>query len=48
MRTVMCTINGQLRPIRVRDKSVKVDVKAAEKADPTTAGPCGRTVRRAW
>ncbi len=38
MRTVMCTINGQLRPIRVRDTSVKVDVKAAEKADPTRPG----------
>jgi pyruvate carboxylase len=29
MRTVMCTINGQLRPIRVRDTSIKVDVKVA-------------------
>ena len=38
MRTVMCTINGQLRPIRVRDTSIKVDVKAAEKADPTKPG----------
>jgi pyruvate carboxylase len=38
MRTVMCTINGQLRPIRVRDKSVKVDVKPAERADPTKPG----------
>ena len=38
MRTVMCTINGQLRPIRVRDKSIKVDVKAAERADPTKPG----------
>jgi pyruvate carboxylase len=38
MRTVMCTINGQLRPIRVRDKSIKVDVKVAEKADPTKPG----------
>src|SRR3954470_22984294 len=38
MRTVMCTINGQLRPIRVRDTSVKVDVKAAEKADATRPG----------
>ncbi|SER22374.1 pyruvate carboxylase [Microlunatus flavus] len=38
MRTVMCTINGQLRPIRVRDTSVKVDVKTAEKADTTRAG----------
>ncbi|HEY0238939.1 MAG TPA: biotin/lipoyl-containing protein, partial [Friedmanniella sp.] len=38
MRTVMCTINGQLRPIRVRDKSVKVDVKTAEKADLSRPG----------
>ncbi|MFL6027942.1 MAG: pyruvate carboxylase [Friedmanniella sp.] len=38
MRTVMCTINGQLRPIRVRDKSIKVDVKVAEKADQTKPG----------
>ncbi|WP_375423472.1 pyruvate carboxylase [uncultured Friedmanniella sp.] len=38
MRTVMCTINGQLRPIRVRDTSIKVDVKVAEKADPTRPG----------
>ncbi len=38
MRTVMCTINGQLRPIRVRDKSVTVDIKAAEKADPNNSG----------
>jgi len=35
---VMCTINGQLRPIRVRDKSIKVDVKAAERADPSKPG----------
>ncbi len=38
MRTVMCTINGQLRPIRVRDKSVVVDVKTAERADLTKPG----------
>ena len=38
MRTVMCTMNGQLRPIRVRDNSIKVDIKAAEKADPTRPG----------
>ena len=38
MRTVMCTINGQLRPIRVRDKSIKVDIKAAERADLTKPG----------
>ena len=33
-RTVMCTINGQLRPVSVRDRSVAADVPAAEKADP--------------
>jgi pyruvate carboxylase len=38
MRTVMCTINGQLRPIRVRDQSIKVDVKTAERADPNNPG----------
>ncbi len=34
MRTVMATINGQLRPVLVRDESVSVDVKVAERADP--------------
>jgi pyruvate carboxylase len=38
MRTVMCSMNGQLRPIRVRDKSIKVDVKAAERADLSKPG----------
>src|SRR4051794_2210622 len=33
MRTVMCTLNGQLRPVSVRDRSVDAKVKAAEKAD---------------
>jgi pyruvate carboxylase len=33
MRTVMCSLNGQLRPVSVRDRSVTADVKAAEKAD---------------
>ena len=37
-RTVMCTINGQLRPITVRDRSVSSDVAAAEKADPGQPG----------
>ncbi|GAA5159428.1 pyruvate carboxylase [Pseudonocardia eucalypti] len=32
-RTVLATLNGQLRPIQVRDESVATDVKAAEKAD---------------
>jgi pyruvate carboxylase len=38
MRTVMCTLNGQLRPIQVRDRSVKVEVRAAEKADASRPG----------
>jgi pyruvate carboxylase len=33
MRTVMCTLNGQLRPVTVRDRSVDVTVTVAEKAD---------------
>lgn len=38
MRTVMFTLNGQLRPIQVRDRSVEVDQADAEKADPGTPG----------
>ncbi|WP_435735889.1 pyruvate carboxylase [Cellulosimicrobium sp. PMB13] len=38
MRTVMFTLNGQLRPIQVRDRAVDADVRAAEKADPTQPG----------
>jgi pyruvate carboxylase len=37
-RTVMCTINGQLRPLPVRDRSVAADVPAQEKADPDQPG----------
>jgi pyruvate carboxylase len=33
MRTVVASLNGQLRPITVRDASVAVEAKAAEKAD---------------
>lgn len=33
MRSVMATLNGQLRPIMVRDRSVTVDAASAEKAD---------------
>ena len=46
MRTVMCTLNGQFRPISVRDRSVEADVKSAEKADPGAAGAGRRTLRR--
>jgi pyruvate carboxylase len=33
MRTVMCMINGQLRPVTIRYRSIDAQVKAAEKAD---------------
>jgi pyruvate carboxylase len=35
MRTVMCIINGQLRPVVVRDRSIASEVPATEKADRT-------------
>jgi pyruvate carboxylase len=38
MRTVMCTLNGQSRPVVVRDRSIESQVKAAEKADPAVPG----------
>ncbi|QNG19248.1 pyruvate carboxylase [Rhodococcus triatomae] len=37
-RTVMCILNGQLRPVAVRDRSVASEVPAAEKADKNTPG----------
>jgi len=38
MRTVMCTVNGQLRPVQVRDTRISVDVRQAEKADASQPG----------
>ena len=38
MRTVMASMNGQLRPVRVRDRSVESDVPAAERADRANPG----------
>ena len=38
MRTVMATLNGQLRPVFIRDRSITVESKAAEKADPAQLG----------
>ena len=38
IRTVMATLNGQLRPVFVRDLSITVDTKAAEKADASNSG----------
>ncbi|MBL1076852.1 biotin/lipoyl-binding protein, partial [Nocardia sp. 2] len=33
MRTVMCILNGQLRPVVVRDRSIASEIPVAEKAD---------------
>ena len=41
MRTVVCTLNGQLRPLSVRDRSIEADAPAAEKADPARPGQVG-------
>ncbi len=38
MRTVMAIINGQLRPVFVRDRSIKVETRIAERADPSQQG----------
>ncbi|MYS15122.1 biotin/lipoyl-containing protein, partial [Streptomyces sp. SID4982] len=38
MRTVMSTLNGQLRPIQVRDRSAATDVPVTEKADRSKPG----------
>lgn len=38
MRTVMTTLNGQLRPVFVRDRSIDVESAPAEKADTSHAG----------
>jgi len=41
MRTVMTTLNGQLRPVFVRDRGIRVESKAAEKADASKPGHVG-------
>ncbi|MGV9796996.1 pyruvate carboxylase [Mycobacterium sp. NPDC003449] len=38
MRTVMCILNGQLRPVLVRDRSIASETPAAEKADRANPG----------
>ena len=38
MRTVMTTLNGQMRPVMVRDRRVESDDKVAERADPAQPG----------
>ena len=37
-RTVMCILNGQLRPVSVRDRSISSELPAAEKADKNNPG----------
>ncbi len=37
-RNVMTLLNGQLRPVRVRDNSLESEVASAEKADPNNRG----------
>jgi pyruvate carboxylase len=41
VRSVMTLLNGQLRSIAVRDKSISVESKAAEKADASKPGHVG-------
>ncbi|TFD51228.1 pyruvate carboxylase [Cryobacterium frigoriphilum] len=38
MRTVMTVLNGQLRPVFVRDRSIAVEARTAEKADANQPG----------
>ncbi|AYF99225.1 pyruvate carboxylase [Protaetiibacter intestinalis] len=38
MRTVMTTLNGQLRPVFVRDRGISVKTASAEKAEPGKPG----------
>ena len=38
LRNVLATVDGQLRPVQVRDRSVAADVASAEKADPKATG----------
>ncbi|TFV82506.1 pyruvate carboxylase [Microbacterium sp. dk485] len=38
MRTVMTTLNGQLRPVFVRDRSIAVETRSAERADTSKPG----------
>jgi len=37
-RTVMCILNGQLRPVSVRDRSIASEIPATEKADKSNPG----------
>ena len=37
MRTVVASLNGQMRPISIRDRSIEIQVSQAEKADPANS-----------
>ena len=37
LRMVVTTLNGQLRPLQIRDRTVTVDVPTAERADPNNS-----------
>src|SRR5690606_30180992 len=41
IRTVMATMNGQLRPVFVKDKSIKVEERKMERADSSNPGHVG-------
>lgn len=41
MRTVMCIINGQLRPVLVRDRAIASDIPLSEKAEKTNPDHVG-------
>ncbi|HXR14173.1 MAG TPA: pyruvate carboxylase [Solirubrobacteraceae bacterium] len=38
VRTVMARVNGQLRPLEVRDRAIEVDIVEIERADPSNPG----------
>jgi pyruvate carboxylase len=38
IRTVVCILNGQLRPVQVRDRSIASEIPVAEKADKADPG----------
>ncbi|OZC85063.1 pyruvate carboxylase [Rhodococcus sp. 06-418-5] len=38
VRNVLCILNGQLRPVRIRDRSIETTARSAEKADSTDPG----------
>ncbi|OZG27425.1 pyruvate carboxylase [Williamsia sp. 1138] len=38
MRNVLCILNGQLRPVQIRDRSIETTTRSAEKADRNDPG----------